>query len=235
MLVVAWMAACGGSGEPPTIVSLEVSREFLGEGAEAEITLTVDDPDGINNIESATITEGNTGLVLVELGEPPDDGVYTATVTWDDFVALAPLDFEGTERRPLVAVVTDRRGNVSAEERTPLTLRCRQFGGIGVGDRCYNVATIGARASSSCFDVCELSEFGFQCDTKAALEAFDDVGSANFDVDDNGTIVNVTLDLATCDTVASTVSFNLSSGPATISAGSQLTYTCTCVRGVTKD
>lgn len=228
-MFVLSMVACGG-GEPPVIVTFERSQEFLGDGGDLNLTLEVSDPDGIEDVAGFTIVDQSTSLPIVEVDAAPDGVNYVANVTWDDFVALEPLDFEGTDPRTLVATVTDTKGNESAPMEVVVTLRCRRFGAVGIDDQCYNVATIGEAAARSCNDICGHEKFGFTCDAKAVLEVFDEVGMISVPgATLNGQKVDVNLTVFDCDTVGSSIPFTIQGKQYVLDPGTRATWTCNCL------
>lgn len=224
MLVLGFLA-CFGRGDPPVVDSVEVSREFLGEGGDVDVTVQVTDPN--EDVVAITIVDGRTGMELASADVTDESSPYVVNVTWDDFVALEALDFESTELRRMQVMATDDRDNTSELVVGEITLRCRQAGGVGLGDRCYNVAVNGAPAMSTCAEVCEGGEF--ECDDDASKGAFGQVGMVDFIIDDNGTKLPVTLDILDCLTPASSITFDTSQGPSTINGTSRITWTCYCV------
>ena len=110
-----WLVGCiFGGGDPPSGVSFEGSVSRITEGETVDLTLMVDDPQGTDDVVGVTIEDTDIGAVVAEVtGPPSEDGTYVVTVSWDDFVALEPLDFEEDDLRPLDAVFEDKKGNLS--------------------------------------------------------------------------------------------------------------------------
>lgn len=98
---------------------------------------------------------------------------------------------------------------------------------MGVGDKCFHVETAtDAPVTQSCDDVCGAG--GFSCATAAAVNAFDEVGTMSFDVDDNGNIVNLTLSIPTCDALGNEQVFQLGGQNVTLDTNSIVDWVCNC-------
>jgi hypothetical protein len=225
-----WTAALLGVGctasAPPSAVSFVLASDKLVEGEETEATLTVSDPQGVEDIVGGTIVEGRTDLPLVELtGAPSATGEYTATISWDGLAALAPLDFDGSEERTLEATFTDADGGVSAIITAVLTLRCPN-GGFALGDKCFHVATTSGPAGQACDTVC--TDAGFGCATRAAVDTFGVVGTINADLLINDVPTPTELTVDACDALGSEVEFDAGGQTYTIDPSATVDWTCNC-------
>ena len=74
--------------------------------------------------------------------------------------------------------------------------------------------------------MCDLESF--RCRKNAAIEAFDEVGNANFDVDIEGKLHNITVSVSDCETPASAVPWSVGGNQFTINGTSTVLWTCNC-------
>ena len=225
------LTACGGGGSDPIGVSFTADPMEIGEGDQSTLMLDVTDPDGVDDVERVIVNDLNSGQALLDLEQSPDPaGLYNLIVTWDDFTALETIEFETQDVRPLEAIFVDSKGNESEplEFEGDFTLICRRQGGTAVNSKCYNPIVDSARADSNCDAVCD--ERNLTCDADAVVDVFGQVGDVQFQIDDGGNILDITLVMQDCATTASTQPFPTSQGDSTITPDSVVRWACNCIR-----
>lgn len=222
-----WMAGCAAQSDPPNAQSFDVGRDNLTEGQSTEITLVVSDPQGVEDIAGVTIVDADTAQTVLQLNGPPTAaGEYTASLTWDDFAALGPFDFLGEQDRSLEATVTDLAGDTSGVITARITLTCDGEGGTGAGDKCFNITDVSAGVAQACNNICETA--GFKCATAQAVNAFGEVGTISFQVDNNGSLESFVLSMAACDHLGNEQEFDLNGSPTRLSDTSEVDWVCNC-------
>lgn len=227
-VAVMLLIGCGG-GDPPNAQSFDVDPGEISEGDSVELTILATDPQGVDDIAKVTIVDVTTGDTLTEISGPPaDDGTFTATVSWDDFVALGDLDFLGEQDRDLEATLVDADGNASGVITATVTLTCPGNGGTAKGDKCFHVENqTQTTVVQTCDDVCTAA--GFTCAETQALNAFGEVGNISFSTEaPSGTVFDFTLALPTCDAVGNDQVFEMEGQTYTLDSGSVADWVCYC-------
>ena len=226
--LAVWLVGClGGPGDPPNAQSFEASPDTITEGEESVLTLTVTDPQGVQDVVGVTIVDDETDMTLVQVDASPDEnGTYSTTVSWDDFAALGALEFTGSQTRSLTATFTDQAGNTSGPVTTDVDLRCAGDGGLATQNYCFNPLEIEAVATSTCSSLC--ADAGFRCDNIIAAEVFEEVGRLTFAVTQDGKRYEFDLPIAACNIQGDQVPFEIDGTSFNLDSESEPDFTCHC-------
>lgn len=109
------------SGSGLRIVELTTSSEALTEGEDVLVQARLEDPDGLDDIVSIFVLDGQT--VVSSLGPTPTFGLYEGRVAWSQLHEASPIELVGSSSRALSVRVTDGVGNTD-ERAFTLRLQC---------------------------------------------------------------------------------------------------------------
>jgi hypothetical protein len=108
----------------PRVQSFSASQTTLNDNQTATLTAVVSDPDGAADIIGALLIEPVSGSTLGTLSTAGAPGTFTASISWSDYGAVAPIEFvRGSAQRFIRVQFSDGQGHQTTSTLA-LTMAC---------------------------------------------------------------------------------------------------------------